>query len=245
MNTLQQKKRIIIIIPTYNELTNITIFLNQIFSLNTKLSVLIIDDNSPDKTAQEVERLRTQFTDLYLIKRKGKLGLGSAYIEGFKYALKEGYEVIIQMDADLSHDPVYLTKMIDLLDKHDMVIGSRYIKNGGVSNWSIDRLILSKTANIFSKILLRIPVNDLTSGFKCIRRNVLENINFENIPSKGYAFQIELTLRTFLKGYKITEYPIIFKERTNAKSKMNFAITIEAFLRLVSLCLKNSCIFQS
>lgn len=233
-----KEENIIIITPTYNEADNISLFLKKLFSLDLNLSVLVVDDNSPDGTHAEVRRLQAEYPNLHLIVRKEKLGMGSAYIEGFKHALKEGYDIVVQMDADLSHEPSCIPGMLDLLKEYDMVIGSRYIKGGGVSNWALDRVLLSRFANIFAKTLLGVPINDMTSGFKCIRAEVLEGIGFNNIALKGYAFQIELIFRSWLGGFKIIEYPIIFQERKYERSKMSLAITVEAFFRVISLSIK-------
>lgn len=235
----------LVIIPAYNEAKNIPSLLKQIFFLGLNLSVLIVDDNSPDGTSEEVKKQQSKYPHLYLLKRSGKRGLASAYIEGFKYALEKGYEIIIQMDADLSHSPSCIPNMLRLLITYDLVIGSRYIEKGGVSNWTFTRLLLSRLANVFSKILLHIPINDLTSGFKCMRKTVLEDIDFPTITPKGYVFQIEMVYRAFLKGFKIVEYPIIFKERKDGISKVTTGIAIEAFFRVIFLSLtKMRMIFQ-
>lgn len=229
-------KEIIVIIPTYNEVGNVAFLIEDIYSLGLNLSILVVDDNSPDGTSQRVAGLQEKYSRLFLLTRRCRMGMGSAYVEGFKYALGNGYNVIIQMDADLSHDFRSIPRMINLLSDYSLVLGSRYIKGGGVSSWPLTRILLSRFANIFSRILLRVPVNDLTSGFKCMRRNVLEEIDINNIVSKGYAFQVEMVYRTFLKGFKIIEYPIVFKGRRHEKSKMSPGIIIEAFFRVIGLC---------
>ncbi len=226
---------VLVVIPTYNEKSNISFLLHEIFSLNANISVLVIDDNSPDGTAAVVKNLQDVYSNLYLIVRKGKRGLGSAYIEGFKYALNKAYKIIVQMDGDLSHSPQYLIAMIDLLKKYDLVVGSRYIKGGGISNWPLSRLVLSILANLFSRLLLRIPVHDLTSGFKCMKREVLEKINFSTIKSEGYAFQIEMVYRAYLSRVKIKEHPIIFRGRRKGKSNMSSSIIIEAFFAVLKM----------
>ena len=235
-----KKQNVIIIIPTYNEAENITFLVKNIFFHNPEFFILIVDDNSPDGTSYKVRDMQNQYPHLCLINRECRLGLGSAYVKGFKYALEKGYDVIIQMDADLSHSSFYITKMLDLFDEYDLVIASRYTQGGGVSNWSLLRIILSRTANIFSKVLLRIPIDDLSSGFKCIKRNVVEKINFSTIQSRGYAFQIEEVYRVFFKGFKIKEYPIVFKGRKNGKSKMSFWIIVETFFKVIFLCIKRN-----
>ncbi len=235
MVNMGQLSKILVIIPTYNEKSNIAFLLKELYSLAIELSVLIIDDNSPDGTSRAVSEAQDKYPNLYLITRKLKMGLGSAYKEGFRYALDKGYDVIVQMDADLSHRPAYIPKMLDMLDNNDLVIGSRYVKGGGVSGWPLLRIWLSKCANIFSKKILRLPINDLTSGFKCLKRTILENVDFDKITAKGYAFQIEEVYKALLNKFRAREYPIIFYEREQAKSKMSLRIIIEAFLRVVSL----------
>lgn len=235
---MAEEKNIIIVIPTYNEAANIALLLRELFSLDSNLPVLVVDDNSPDGTYAEVKRLQAEYPNLHLIIRKEKLGMGSAYIEGFRHALKAGYNTVIQIDADLSHRPSCIPQMIDMLKECDMVIGSRYVKGGGVLNWTFSRVLLSRFANIFARALLRVPVNDMTSGFKCIKAEVLERIGFNTIASRGYAFQIELIFRSYLEGFKIIEYPIIFQGRRHERSKMSLAIVIEAFFRVISLSIK-------
>lgn len=227
--------KIIILIPTYNEKNNIEKLVREIKNTGGNFSILVIDDSSLDKTAAEVKRLQAEYNSIHLIERNSKLGLGSAYIEGFKYAQKKDYDVVIQMDGDLSHFPGYLPDMLNLLRDYDLVIGSRYVKGGGIERWGIIRRTLSYWANKLSRILLRVPVYDLTSGFKCIRKEALEKIDFSTIKSQGYAFQIEMVYRGYLKGLKVAEYPIIFRGRKRDKSKMSLGIVIESFLRVISL----------
>jgi len=229
--------RAIVIIPTYNEKKNISDLVEGIFRLNINLSILVIDDNSPDRTYEIIQKLMAKFRNLYLIKRERKLGLGSAYIEGFEFALKNGYEAIVQMDADFSHNPNYLKNLVGLSDDFDLVIGSRYVNGGGISDWSWVRVWVSYLGNKFAKLFLRIPINDLTSGYKCIRKNVLESIKFRDIHSRGYSFQLEITYRAFLNGFKIKEFPIIFGGRKDDKSKMTFLIALEAFSKVIFLAL--------
>lgn len=236
-------REVLIIIPTYNEKDNMAYLLDKIYSLGINLSALVIDDNSPDKTAQVVVKLQAKYPSLYLITRKHKMGLGSAYIEGFRYALKNRYDIIIQMDADLSHLPQYIPHMLSLLKDYDLVIGSRYIKRGGVSGWPLHRIVLSRSANIFSKKILQIPINDLTSGFKCFKSCVLESVDFNTILAKGYAFQIEMVYRVFLRKFNVIEYPIVFQGRKKERSKMSLGIIIEAFFRVIFLALKRHNMF--
>ena len=232
--------RAIVVIPTYNEKKNIVDLIGRIFSLNMNLSVLVVDDSSPDGTSQIIEKLATKFNNLFLIKREKKLGLGTAYIKGFEFALEKGYELVVQMDADFSHDPKYLKDLVELSSAYDLVIGSRYIKGGGISDWSWIRVLVSYLGNKFANFFLKIPVNDLTSGYKCIRRNVLEDIEFRKIHSRGYSFQLEITHRAFLKEFKIKEFPIIFGGRKGDKSKMTFLIALEAFFRVIFLAYKKT-----
>lgn len=228
----------IILIPTYNEIENIGVLINNLFKTCPRISILIIDDNSPDGTYKEIRNMQMVYKNLHLIVRDRKRGLGSAYINGFKYALKNGYEIIFQMDADLSHSPFYIPRMLNLLSDYDIVIGSRYIKRGQVINWSGGRIILSRLANIFAKTLLDLPVNDLTSGFKCMKKGILKQIDFTNLSSRGYVFQIEVTFRAFSEGFKISECPIKFIGRKNDRSKMSFWIAWEAFFRVIYLSFK-------
>jgi len=230
--------KIIVVIPTYNEIDSIGILIDELFEANPYLSVLIIDDNSPDATYEEVRHKQVIYKNLHLIVRDKKRGLGSAYIEGFKYALENEYETILQMDADLSHSPFYIPEMLNSLNDYDLIIGSRYIKKGELVSWPWVRVLLSRLANIFAKTLLCIPINDVTSGFKCMKKSVLEQIDFASLPPRGYVFQIEITFRAFLKGFRLKECPIRFIGRKNDKSKMSFWIAREAFFRVIFLCFK-------
>ena len=219
----------VVIIPTYNEKYNIKIVLDKIDNLNTDLDVLIIDDNSPDKTADVIKELQKSRKNLYLIERPKKLGLGTAYVKGFHWALEKGYKYILEMDADLSHNPDDLPCLIDACKQGaDLVIGSRYSDGVNVVNWPIKRLLLSYSANLYTRIVTRMPVKDATAGFKCFKREVLESIDLERVKSSGYSFQIEMNFRAFKKGYSIKEVSIIFTERTEGQSKMSKAIVWEA-----------------
>ncbi|MCX5705413.1 MAG: polyprenol monophosphomannose synthase [Candidatus Omnitrophica bacterium] len=238
MDIKTNKQKILIIIPTYNEIRNIANLIDSIYSLKMFPSVLVIDDNSPDGTSQLIDKIKINYPKLYLITREKRMGLSSAYIKGFKFALEGDYEIVIQMDADLSHQPHYIPEMVNLLSEYDLVIGSRYVKGGGTLNWELGRTLLSRLANIASKAMLRVPLNDLTSGFKCMRIGVLKGINFNEITSRGYSFQIEMVIYAFLKGFKITEYPIVFKGRKNEESKMSFGIAAEAFFKVIMLSLR-------
>ncbi len=191
---------------------------------------MVVDDNSPDGTAKIVAELQKTYKNLYLAERPKKRGLGTAYCFGFKWALKRDYDIIVQMDADLSHDPKEIPNLLEKIKDYDLVIGSRYIKGINVINWPLRRLILSYGANIYTRIITGIPLKDSTGGYKCFRRKVLENIDLNKIHSEGYAFQIEMNYKTWKKGFRIIEIPIIFMDRTEGKSKMSRKVVREAIL---------------
>jgi len=218
----------LIISPTYNEKKNIKALVAQVLDLNPDYHLLIIDDNSPDGTASAVKELQTEYTNLHLEERPGKAGLGTAYIYGFKWALERDYEVVVQMDADLSHDPGDVLRLVKQLEAHDLVIGSRYIHGVSVVNWPIRRLILSYGANLYSSIVTGMPLKDSTGGFKAWRREVLETVQLDQVRSQGYSFQIEMNFRTWRRGFTIIEEPIIFTDRTIGESKMSKTIMYEA-----------------
>jgi len=237
----------IIVIPTYNEIENIETILEKVFVLDLGVDILIVDDNSPDKTYAKVQEMID--TDLYkgalhLMIRENKEGLGKAYVAGFKWCLEREYDFIIEMDADLSHDPKYLPSFIENIKAYDLVIGSRYVKGGGVVNWSLLRKFISFGGSTYARTILGISIKDVTGGFKCFRREVLEAIDLDNIISAGYAFQIEMNYRTILKGFKVKEVPIIFEDRVAGKSKMSKKIFIEALLNVVTLRLNKKAIVE-
>lgn len=237
----------IVVIPTYNEIDNIEVILKKVFDLQLELDILIVDDNSPDKTYAKVQELidsREYGEKLHLIIRQKKEGLGKAYIEGFKWCLDRKYAFIIEMDADLSHDPKYLPAFIENIKEYDLVIGSRYVKGGGVVNWSLLRKFISFGGSTYARTILGISIKDVTGGFKCFRREVLEAIDLDNIMSAGYAFQIEMNYRTILKGFRVKEVPIIFEDRVAGKSKMSKKIFIEALLNVVTLRLHKKDILE-
>ena len=218
----------LIISPTYNEKKNIKALVAQVLDLNPDYHLLIIDDNSPDGTASAVKELQTEYTNLHLEERPGKAGLGTAYIYGFKWALERDYEAVVQMDADLSHDPGDVPRLVKQLEAHDLVIGSRYIHGVSVVNWPIRRLILSYGANLYSSIVTGMPLKDSTGGFKAWRREVLKTVQLDQVRSQGYSFQIEMNFRTWRRGFTIIEEPIIFTDRTIGESKMSKTIMYEA-----------------
>lgn len=228
----------LIIIATYNEKDNIEKMLMDVFASVPDVNILVIDDNSPDKTHEIVERLITKrYPDqLHLMKRAGKLGLGTAYIAGFNWGLERDYDVIGHMDADFSHNPKYLPAMFEALaNGYDLVLGSRYVKGGGVVNWGLKRKIISRGGSLYAKIILGLPFNDLTGGFKCFKRKVLETIGINELKSTGYSFQIETTYKTYLNGFKIKEIPIIFEDRILGQSKMSGSIFKEALLMVLRM----------
>lgn len=219
----------LIIVPTYNELENLHPLLTAISSNAPESDVLIVDDNSPDGTGQLADQIAEEDTHVRVLHRAGKLGLGTAYIAGFKYAITHNYDAAFEMDADFSHDPQYLPEFLSTIEHADLVIGSRYIKGGGTPNWSILRRFISGGGNIFARFMLGIPVHDCTAGYRCYRREVLERIDLDNVHSQGYAFQVELAYRVMKQGFKIIEIPIVFMDRRVGKSKMSKTIFIEGF----------------
>jgi len=218
----------LIISPTYNERKNVPNLVEKLFAIDPDFHVLIIDDNSPDGTGDLVESMQAQFPNLHLARRAKKAGLGTAYCFGFKWALDRDYEVIVQIDADLSHDPNEIPTMIALLKDNDFVIGSRYCDGISVVRWPLRRLALSYGANMYTRIITGMPIKDGTGGFKAWRREVLEAINLDRVRSQGYSFQIEMNFRAWMKGYRVIEYPIIFIDRTIGESKMSKMIMLEA-----------------
>ena len=233
--------RKIVIIPTYNEKENIEKIIRAVFSLDGKYHILVIEDGSPDGTAQIVRRLQEEFPDrLHMIERKGKLGLGTAYITGFKWSVENGYDYIFEMDADFSHNPNDLPRLYEACAKNgaDLAIGSRYCNGISVINWPIGRVIMSYYASVYVRTVLGMKVYDTTAGFKCYRRNVLETIDLDKVRMKGYGFQIEMKYTTFKLGFNIQEVPIIFVDRTEGTSKMSSGIFGEAFWGVMKLKLR-------
>ncbi|MFQ5823400.1 MAG: polyprenol monophosphomannose synthase [bacterium] len=233
--------KILIIIPTYNEAENIEIIISKIFDLDIpNIFILVVDDNSPDQTGKIVTKICKSDSRINLIQRSGKLGLGTAYVEGFKFAIENSFDYIFEMDADLSHDPNEIPNFLEKAKSFDLVIGSRYITGVNVINWPLSRLLLSLGANWYTRVITGLPLRDCTSGFKCFRRDVLENIDLDNISSDGYSFQIEVNFKAWKKNFKICEIPIIFVDRIKGNSKMSRKVMREAAwmvwkLRLLSL----------
>ncbi len=219
----------LIIIPTYNEAGNLCPLLKEIFVRAPESDILIVDDNSTDGTGELANQIHTENPQVNVIHRPGKLGLGTAYLAGFKYAIAHNYDAAFEMDADFSHDPRYLPDFLKAIEHADLVIGSRYVPGGGTPDWSPVRRLISSGGYILARFLLGIPVHDCTAGFRCYRCEVLRSIDLDTIQSRGYGFQVELVYRVMKQGFKIVETPIIFVDRRVGKSKMSHKIVIEAF----------------
>ncbi|MFH5886393.1 polyprenol monophosphomannose synthase [Halalkalibaculum sp. DA3122] len=232
------KSESLVIIPTYNEAHNIGRLIEELMALGEPVDVLVIDDGSPDGTAAAVKEAQSQFGErVHLIERSGKLGLGTAYVRGFQYALEKNYTYVCEMDADFSHSPNDVPKLIEEVKQGnaDVVIGSRYANGISIINWPLPRLILSYSANLYARFITGLPIFDTTAGFKCIHRRVLETISVDKMRSNGYAFQIEIHFRAWRAGFKLKEVSIIFKEREEGVSKMSKGIVWEAIWRVWSL----------
>ena len=232
------RKDILVIIPTYNESKNIPRLLEKLMNMRMEADVLIVDDGSPDGTAGLVKQTGEKYSGrIHLIEREGKQGLGSAYVRGFQFALENDYTYVCEMDADFSHNPEDVPRLVEKVKsgEADVAVGSRYSKGISIVNWPLRRLILSYCANLYARFITGIPIKDTTAGFKCIHRKVLESIPLENIHSNGYAFQIELHFRAWKAGFKLAEVSIIFREREEGVSKMSKAIVREAVWRVWAL----------
>ncbi len=238
---MKASEKALVIIPTYNERDNIQEIIPMVLKQHPQLEILVVDDGSPDGTGDIVEKMRGREARLHCLHRAGKLGLGTAYIAGFKYALERDFAYIFEMDADFSHNPDYIPKFLEKMDEgYDLVVGSRYIHGVTVVNWPMGRLILSYYANIYARIVTGLPLRDGTGGFKCFRRQALAAIDLNHVRSNGYAFQIEMSYRAYSKGFRLAEIPIIFVDRNVGVSKMSKKIVVEAvwmvwWLRLMRL----------
>lgn len=230
--------RTLIVVPTYNERGNLPELIQRLESVGLELDVLVVDDSSPDGTGELAEELSAERPWLKVMHRPGKGGLGRAYLEGFKYALAREYEVVGEMDADLSHDPACLPAMLRALEGADLVLGSRYVAGGGVRNWGLVRRLLSRGGSLYSRLLLGVGVHDLTGGFKLYRRRVLESLSLDTLRSDGYSFQIETTYRAVRGGHRVVEVPIVFEDRREGKSKLSRAVVLEAVLMVPRLRLR-------
>ena len=234
-------KDVLIIIPTYNEIENIENIIISTFNLYPTINILIVDDNSPDLTSKKVEDLKPKFKDqLFLLKRLKKEGLGTAYVAGFKWALKNKFNYVFEMDADFSHNPKDIKRILEpmLENNYDVSIGSRYIKGINVVNWPLSRIILSYTASQYVQLITRMNIKDSTSGYICYKKSVLESIDLDNIKFTGYAFQIEMKYKSYLKNFKIIEVPIIFSDRLFGVSKLNGSIISEAIFGVIAMRIK-------
>jgi dolichol-phosphate mannosyltransferase len=232
----------LIIIPTFNEKENIEKIIRKVFSLEKLFHILIVDDGSPDGTATIVKELQSQFPNqLHIEEREGKLGLGTAYIHGFKWSLQKEYQFIFEMDADFSHDPNDLIRLYNanLLDGGELAIGSRYAKGVNIVNWPMSRLLMSFFASKYVKMITGMPIHDSTAGFKCYKRVVLETINFDKIQFIGYAFQIEMKFKAWKYGFNVLEVPVIFTDRTEGESKMSGGIFFEAVIGVIQMKIKS------
>lgn len=231
----------IVIIPTYNEKENIEAIVRKVFSLDTPFDILVIEDNSPDGTAAIVKKLQKEFSQLHIIERKGKLGLGTAYIAGFKWALEHNYEYVFEMDADFSHNPEDLVHLYKACSEKggDMAIGSRYVSGVNVVNWPMGRVLMSYFASKYVRMVTGMKIHDATAGFKCYTKKVLETIDLDKIRFKGYAFQIEMKFTTWKFGFNIIEVPIIFTDRTQGTSKMSGGIFNEAVWGVIKMKLRS------
>ncbi|MDB5104559.1 MAG: Dolichol-phosphate mannosyltransferase [Fibrobacteres bacterium] len=227
--------RTLVIIPTYNEIENLPTLLDRIEATKLGVDVMIVDDGSPDGTGQWVKDQLAKRGNLHLIQREGKQGLGSAYVRGFRFAIENGYDYVFEMDADFSHDPDYLSRFLDEIQTHDLVLGSRYVKGVTVINWPMSRLLLSYFANVYARWATGLPVQDTTGGYKCFRVAALKTLDLSKIRSDGYSFQIEVTYKLWKQGYRIKEIPIIFMDRTAGVSKMSSKIIKEALFLLIRL----------
>ena len=232
--------RAIVLIPTYNERANLAELVEKIRQFAPGLHMLIIDDNSPDGTGQLADELARENPDeVFVLHRQQKEGLGKAYVDGFSHVLKKDYEVIFQMDADLSHDPEHLPHFLEKIRDHDLVVGSRYLHGISVVNWDLKRLVLSKLATNYVRFITRMPLSDATSGFKCWRRQALESLDFEHAVSSGYVFLVEMKYKAYRKGFRLTEVPIIFVERKSGESKLDWGVFWEAMWGVIRLRLKH------
>ncbi len=218
----------LVVTPTYNEAENIERLIDSVLSQNSNIEILVVDDNSPDGTASLVTKKQTVDARVHLIQRPKKMGLGTAYVTGFKYAIDKSFDFVVEMDADFSHDPSEIPNFLELIKENDLVLGSRYIDGVRILNWPIRRLILSYGASVYTRLVTGMHIKDTTGGFKCFRRKVLESIDLDKIHSNGYAFQIEMNYKAWEKGFKIVEHPIIFADRRHGTSKMSKKIIYEA-----------------
>jgi dolichol-phosphate mannosyltransferase len=229
----------LVVIPTYNERDTVDAILDAILAKRLDLDILFVDDNSPDGTAQRIKERAASDQHVKLLERPGKMGLGTAYVAGFKYAIAQGYEIVFEMDADFSHDPAALPVLLEKIKDHDFVLGSRYVNGVSVVNWPLRRLLLSYFASKYTRVITGMPIKDPTGGFKCFRIEVLKAIDLDRVKSGGYSFQIEMNFKAWKKGFRWIEVPIIFVDRRVGRSKMSKAIIREAVLMVWKLRLRS------
>jgi len=239
MQKSMSDKKSLVIVPTYNELENLPRLIPVVLSQDESINILIVDDGSPDGTGKFVKDEMQKNNRIHLLEREKKMGLGTAYIAGFKYALQNNYDFIFEMDADFSHDPNELKNFLVAIKENDLVLGSRYINGVRVLNWPMARLLLSFFASVYTRIITGMPVKDATGGFKCFRKKVLEAIDLDKVKSNGYSFQIEMTFKAYSKGFKVKEIPIVFIDRVKGKSKMSKKIVREAVTMVWKLRLQH------
>jgi dolichol-phosphate mannosyltransferase len=230
--TTTPRRRALVVLPTYDEAENIGPITEAILAASPELDVLVVDDASPDGTGRLADAIAAREPRVKVLHRAGKQGLGRAYLAGFAVALREGYELVFEMDADFSHDPKYLPRMLERAASADLIVGSRNVPGGGTVNWGLGRRVLSKGGSLYARTILGVPIRDLTTGFKCFRREVLEAIELETVTTTGYAFQIELTYRAIRRGFRVEELPIVFVDRRAGQSKMSRAIVAEAVVKV-------------
>jgi dolichol-phosphate mannosyltransferase len=229
----------LVILPTYNEKDNLAPICEAVLQAEPRVDILVVDDNSPDGTGKLADALAAREPRVRVLHRARKEGLGKAYLHAFRWALGQGYDYVIEMDADFSHDPGYLPRLLDAArDGADLVLGSRYVKGGGTVNWGVGRKLISKGGSLYARTILGVPIRDLTGGFKCFHRRVLETLSLDEVKSSGYAFQIELTYRALKQGFSVREIPIIFEDRRVGQSKMSRKIFLEALTMVWKLRLK-------
>jgi dolichol-phosphate mannosyltransferase len=228
-------RRALVCVPTYDEKENVVAIVEAVLAAAPEVDVLVIDDNSPDGTGRLADEIAAREPRVHVLHRAGKEGLGKAYLAGFAWALARGYGLVLEMDADFSHDPRYLPAMLEAAREADLVLGSRYVPGGGTVNWGVVRKLISRGGSLYARTILGIPIRDLTGGFKCFRREVLEAIDLPTVECTGYAFQIELTYRTLRKGFRVREIPIVFVDRRVGHSKMSRRIVLEALRKVWSI----------
>lgn len=229
--------RSLIIIPTYNEAENLEPLVSAILALDAGFEILVVDDNSPDGTGEIADHLSTELQSIHVLHRPGKMGLGTAYVEGFKWAIAREYDYVFEMDCDFSHDPSYLPTFLTKITSADLVIGSRYVKGGSTPTWGLLRKLISRGGNVFARFMLSLKTHDCTGGFRCYRREILQRVPWEGIRLQGYGFQVGAVYYVERLAGKVVEFPIVFKDRRVGKSKMSFKIVIEAFSYVTRLAL--------